>query len=414
MRERAVCGFTGRHIARVLALAALMSLALPAQAQDLDLHDLARVPEPVFVGQGYEMGTFLILPALTVGNSYNDNIFADDGGERGDYVASIIPALGIESLWSRHFVSLGVLGEINRYGDLSSENDEEYRVDGLGRLDLTGASSAVADISLGRRTIRRANSENTGRVDPEQLDFVNFDFTYSHKFGRIRLDLDPFVNRRDYLERIDGDRDRIQFGGTPRVWYRFSPALSIFVEPGVGVLDYDRKVDDGGFERNSRTFRGFVGAKFDVSSIIRGEISVGPVHMDFDDSSFDAFTTVGARGEVSWDLTPLTLVEAEVVRRVSPTNLAGASSKIQSLGLVRVRHELVPDLFLTVDGAYFREDFEGLGREDDNYRIRASAQYLINRFVSIGVGYGFRVRDSNEPAEDCTRNVFTFAIELRL
>ena len=424
MRERAVCGSAGRRIARVLALAVLTSLSQPAQAQDLGMGDLGGVPRPEFIGQGYQMGSFLILPALTVENTYNDNIFAvaeDDPNEneKGAYVASIIPALGIESLWSRHFVSLGVFGKINRYGSLSSENNEEYRVEGAGRLDLTGGSSVVTDIALGRRTIGRANTENTGRDDPEQLDFVNFDFSYRHEFSRFRLDLDPFVKRRDYVEAADSDRDRTQYGGTPRIWYRFSPAFSIFVEPGVEVLDYDHLRND--VDRDSLMVQGFVGAEFDITSIINGEISVGPVYMDFDDPSFDNYTTVGARGAVTWDVTPLTRVNAEVVRRAAPTTLAGpltnpagASSKIQTMALVRVRHELVPDLFLTVDGAYFRENFKGLVREDDNYRVRASVDYLINRFVSIGVGYKFRLRDSNVPKEDFTRNIVTLAIELRL
>ena len=375
--------------------------------------DLGEVPELELTGQGVVMGSFLVLPVLTVESSYNDNVFATDGGKNGDYVTSIIPALGIESLWSRHFVSVGVFGKINRYADLSSEDDEEYGVAGSGRLDLSSEATVLADLELGRRTIRRANSENSGRTGPEQLDFVNFDLGYRREFGRFRLDLDPFVQRRNYVESSDNDRDRTQIGATPRIWYRFSPAFSVFFEPGVKDIDYDRKVDDAGAERNSLTLHGFVGAEFDITSIIDAAISLGPVHSDFDESSFNSFTTVGARGAVTWDVTELTRVKAEVVRRVAPTNIEGASSKIQTLGRVRLRHKLLPELFLSVDGAFFREDFRGIGREDDNYRIRASAEYLINRFVSIGAGYNFRIRNSNVPAEDFTRNVFTLAIELR-
>jgi uncharacterized protein (PEP-CTERM system associated) len=123
---------------------------------------------------------------------------------------------------------------------------------------------------------------------------------------------------------------------------------------------------------------------------------------------------VGARGSLTWEITRLTELKAEIIRRVAPTNIAGASSKIQTLSQVRVRHELLPDLFLTVEGAYFRENFEELSRDDDNYRFRAGAEYLINRFLSVGIGYHFRNRDSDDSARDFKRNVVRLAIELRL
>jgi hypothetical protein len=414
MRERAFRRGPGPHAASVLALAVFACFALPAHAQDLGMGDLGEVPEPNFVGQGLPMGSFLVLPSLTIDNIYNDNIFASDRNEEDDYIVSIIPALGIENVGERHSVSLGAFGKIDRYADFTSEDDEEYAVESNGRFDFTDNASVVTGLEHGRRTIRRSNSENTDRNKPEQVDFVNFDFSYRHEFGRFRLDLDPFVQRRDYVERSDADRDRTQVGGSPRIWYRFSPAFAVFLEPGARHIDYDRRVDDNGEERGSLTLRGFAGARFDITSVIVGEIAVGAVHMDFDESSFDNVTTVGARGSLTWEITRLTELRAEIIRRVAPTNLAGASSKIQTLSQVRVRHELLPNLFLRVDGAYFRENFKELSREDDNFRVRAGAEYLINRFLSVGVGYDFRYRDSDDSRRDFKRNVVRLAIELRL
>ena len=163
------------------------------------------MPKPEFNGQGYPIGSFRVLPVLAVENTYNDNIFVDSASEEGDYVVSIIPALGIESTWERHFVSLGVFAKIDRYANFSTENNEEYGAAATGVFDLSGGSSMLTDLDLGRRTIGRANAENTGRTDPEQLDFLNFDFSYRHEFSRFQLDIDPFVAVRDYIEEADAD-----------------------------------------------------------------------------------------------------------------------------------------------------------------------------------------------------------------
>jgi hypothetical protein len=219
------------------------------------------------------------------------------------------------------------------------------------------------------------------------------------------------VRRLDWLEARDDDQDRYVFGGEARLVHRFSPAFSLFLEPGVAALEYDQKIDNTGVQRDAISGRVLLGAAFDITKVIAGEIAVGPEYTAFEEPSFEDLTTPAVNGAVTWDVTRLSRLQLELRRRVAPTTRRGASSKVQSLASLELRHALLRNVDLRVEGAYFREKFKGLGRIDDNYRVRAGAEYAVNRFFSIAALYDFRVRDSNAPGRSFDRNLVTLSFD---
>ena len=391
----------------LVSLAIFALLGLPAQAQNATPADESEEP-------GLPLGPFRFFPTVIFENVYDDNVFAQERSKDDDYLATFIPGVAVESTWSKHFLSVSAYGQIHRYADNTNEDHEEYAVETRGRLDLLDESAFGATFGQGRKTLARTDAENTGRVNPEQYDYFEGEISYDHEFARFDLGVLGFADHLDYLDSEDSDRDRVEFGGSTRLAFRVSPAFSIFLEPGVEVRDYEESVDDDGVKRSSVTVGGFVGSEFDITSVIDGEISVGVVHADFDEPSFDDLTTVGVRGAATWEVTPLTRLEAEVERSVRPTAVDGASSRIRTLASIEGRHELLRNVILRADATYYREKFQELGRTDHNYRVRIGAEYLINRFFSIGARYSYRERDSNFNTRDYRRNRIMLTLEVRL
>jgi hypothetical protein len=395
----------GARFAALVVIAAWAPLALTAEAQ-LD-HDELAPP-------GHELVGFRFTPVFTVENFYDDNIFATEDGREDDYFVSMVPSLGAESTWSRHYLSVNGVGRIDRYADVTSEDGEQYQLDAVGRLDLMAENSLGAEFSQGRQTVGRANAENSGRSGPQQLDRYEGALRYDHEFARTDLALSGFVRRLDFIESLDSDRDRLIVGAAPRLSYRFSPSFSLFLEPEAVRRGYDQTLDDDGVKRSSSTYNGLVGARFDITSVIEGELAAGVAHADFDESTFDDVTTAAVSAEVTWDVTKLTTLEFEVTRRLAPTTLDGASSKVQTLAGINVRHELLRNLLITTEITYFREEFEKLGRTDDNFRIRASADYEINDFLSLLLTYRFRARDTDASDRNFYRNIVMLGLTTRL
>ena len=390
----------------LLVLAAFVALALPARAQNIRPLDALARP-------GYPIGKIRVFPSLKIENSYDDNIFARRDGGVSDYFVSIVPRVAIESSWSRHSVSGSAYGRIDRYADVETEDSEEYGVEAHGRLDLAEQSSLAAIVRQGRRTVWRADSENSGRTDPQQLDYVRGELQYEHSLARFDLGFRGSVHEFDFVDALDADRDRLVFAASSRLSHRRPSDVSIFLEPEFKLLDYQRSTGDDGLEQDLTMLGGFVGSSF-ATSAIKGEVSLGVLHLAFDEISFDDETILGVRSKVTWEPTRLTRLRTKLERTLIPTDRDGASSKLRTLVSLEGRHELFRNVILRVEATYFREDFKDLGRHDDNYRVRAGADYRINRFFTLAARYTYRQRDSSTSRRKFRRNIAMLTIDIGL
>jgi len=55
---------------------------------------------------GIRSGGFMILPTISVSESYNDNILASESNTRDDLITDLEPAIIVKSDWNRHALKL--------------------------------------------------------------------------------------------------------------------------------------------------------------------------------------------------------------------------------------------------------------------------------------------------------------------
>jgi hypothetical protein len=63
---------------------------------------------------------------------------------------------------------------------------------------------------------------------------------------------------------------------------------------------------------------------------------------------------------------------------------------------------------------FTRDDFRGIDRTDNTYRARLGARYLLNRNLSVDVGYDFATRDSDVNGADYDRHIVRLGLIARL
>ena len=73
---------------------------------------------------------------------------------------------------------------------------------------------------------------------------------------------------------------------------------------------------------------------------------------------------------------------------------SAAGSMVSSLEL-GVDHELMRNVILGANGSLTRDDFEGISRTDYIYGAGADVTYLLNRYFSFGLDYGYQRRDAD-------------------
>src|SRR5690606_39515818 len=102
------------------------------------------------------------------------------------------------------------------------------------------------------------------------------------------------------------------------------------------------------------------------------------------------------------------------VRTVEETTQQGASGYFSSVYGASVDHELLRNLLVGAKLSYTINDYEGITREDDEYRAGVYGRYLMHRNLYVSLSYDYRERDSNVAGADFDKNIFMVRLETQL
>jgi hypothetical protein len=377
-------------------------------------------PRPEYDPIGLRAGSFFIYPQVTLGGFYDDNVFATDDDEEGDFAATLQPRVLVQSNFSRHQLVLDAGGDVTTYAEEDDLNYQDAYARGSGRLDITRDN--ILSGSLGINKLHEDPSSPDQEGEEEVTDYYrgDADLAYRRNFNRLYAVVGGGVTRLDFDEGDEDDRDRNQYLGRVRAGYEISPRLSAFGQATYDVRRYDQTPDDAGLDRDSDGFGVRLGTEIDITSVIFGEVGVGYTYRQYDDDELDSVDGIGFGGTLTWNVTPLTSIVLNAQGDVQETTVGEqgsddrASANFQKLLTVDVTHELLRNVLLNANAGYIRDDFEGIDRSDDTLVVGGGISYLLNRNLSLDATYDFSTRSSDEEEEEYTRNIFLVGVTARL
>jgi hypothetical protein len=401
-----------------LAAAAMASLvAYGAEGQEPDPNvSVAARSRPDFDPLGIRAGGFLIYPSVSVDGQYNDNIFASDDNEESDVIFTFRPRIAARSNFPRHSLNLTVQSDIGQYVDNTDENFLDYGANLGGRLDITRSNRLLGGAKYLKSHEERDDPEDPGvEVSDEPVEFDEYggNLGFEQDFNRFNFAVIGDVARRDYEEGDDADRDRILYGGTLRTGYFISPRINAFLQGG-----YRREVrdtseqDDPPIKRDNNVYEARVGTAIDITGLLFGEVSVGWALQEFDESDLDSENNFVYGAGLTWNPTPLTSLGLDASGGFVPSDV-GASNLENRIAL-RVDHELLRNVLIGGQVSYRRDDFQESGRVDNRFDVGPDITYLLNRYLSVGAGYTFTTRDSDDSDREFTRNLITLRLNAQL
>ena len=381
---------------------------------------------PEVRAMGVRAGTFIVLPHVAVNQEYNDNIFATADNEKDDFITHVEPGAYVTSDWNNHEVHFDASGDVARYWDNSDEDYENYRVGIGGRLDVLRSTSINADARYQWLHEERSSPDDVSGVEPTPFTVASANIEGRHKINRVslraggRIDSYNFDDVQNALGATinNDDRDRNDLTGYARVGYELVQEYEAFIRGSYNTRNYDSAVDDSGFMRDSKGYEVVAGVSLDFGGLTFGDFFAGYRTQDYDDARLKTVSgpTVGA--DITWNATPLTTLIGTVSRDVRETLTTDANGNTASarffttLG-ISAQHELLRNLLLGLDASYSQDDFEGIDRTDDIYRIGLNATYMMNRVVHLSGGYRYLVRDSESASSDFTINSLFVQVRLQ-
>jgi hypothetical protein len=372
---------------------------------------------------GIGLGGFLLFPQVDLGVEMNDNIFAAETNETDDTIFHAGASARLASQWSRH--ALNFFGGVSSrtFSDNGDDDAVDWRLGADGRLDVLRETYIRGNAGFGHTTESRFSGNGPAALaEPIEFDFVDAGAEIVRNVNRIRASLGFNYGSFDYDDgrlvggaAFDQDfRDNDVLDVTGRLDYALSPDTAVFGQISHRTRDYD--IEGGAFlDRDSKGWRYLVGANFDLTSVVRGEIGVGYSDTEYDGTSFSNVDGLAASGEVDWFVTQLTTLNFNVGRETTDSGIIGAAGVDRVTYGARADHELRRDLILTGGVALQQDDYQSIDRNDDRNRFDVGIDWYANRAMKIGASYERFEQDSSGAAfdRDYTANVFMLKASFR-
>lgn len=394
------------------AIAACIALTAPqiVQAQDLGSSfkrdknvSVRQRPRPDYEATGQKAGGFTLYPRVTVDFEHNDNIYAVATGKTDDNIWRVKPELAVRSDWSRHALGFFAGGNIIRYSDKGTEDAEEYTLSANGRIDMARGSNIRGTVQTQHLVEpRTAPTSPTAAAEPVEYDLNQGSIVLTKEFNRLRLT--GRVEDKDYnygdVRNVGGtgvvdqdfrDRNELTYGG--KAEYAVGPDTALYVSAAGNKKDYDSNV-----VATNRTSDGYVlgvGANFDVSELVRGDVQVGYMKQSYDNAAFADIDGFNAAGRVEWFPTQLTTIGLTGSRSIEESTAVGSQGYIANNIGASIDHELMRNVLLSAAYSHGKDNYRGVDRGDKRDNFSATATYLLNRRVGLFLTYNYLKQDSS-------------------
>jgi len=382
-----------------------LAVADPAQAQE------AASPEPTAAPQEVRLGSFIVGGGLTATELYDDNIFATDSAEIGDYITIVTPEIYLESDWQRHRLRFEGGAEIGRYASNGGEDYNDFWIGTDGRYDVSDATNVFGGARFSREHEDRESPDAVSGTEPTTFTRLQGHLGAEHKIDKVALRFGLTSERLDFedVPRTGGiinndDRDRTMYEAGGRVGYRLRPGLEPFLQAIYDLRRYVENVDDNNFDRDSQGYGLAAGLQARLAEGLGIEALAGYLHQAYDDPQLGDVNAPDLGFRLLWDSGTGTAVKGFVDRQVEETTLARASAALDTVVGVSVEHALSADLLLDARAVYVDSDFDGIARQDDIYSLGAGLKYYFLPNFFVGSEYRLLIQDSSEPGQDYVEN----------
>ncbi len=384
---------------------------------------VAERARPGYDPLGLRFGGFDVRAGLDLQVEQTDNVFAEETGAESDTIYFVRPTIGIASHWSRHSLSADASADSITHQEFDSEDRVNTQFGVEGRLDVRrttqiGGSLRAADLTESR------TDPDAPELSAEPVEFTaNSARAYvQHQFNRVRVSAAVSQTTYDYEDTTDNlgavidqdSRDRDERFVTLRSELGISPRIALLAEATFDKHEYDVTAPMVPWNRNSEGSTYLVGANFDLTRLIRGEVAVGYLQHEWEDPSLGETENVALNTNIDWFPTELTTVNFRASRRVDDSGTDFAASYLHSEAGVRVDHELLRNLIITGGFAETRREYRGLVREDEVVSADLGLRYLMNRRVVLSGGYRYEDQTSTGANRDRDFEINRFFLSLGL
>lgn len=382
---------------------------------------------------GIRAGAFVLRPAIDVSAGYDGNPTRINRLPGSPQVV-IAPELQVRSNWSRHALNADLRGSYTWY-------EQTYR-DPLG--GSLGTPEIISRPNIDARVTGRLDVTSLSRIDGEGRAIVYTDnpgspnvqaglkrfplvtdlggtLGYTQAFNRLEVTAKTAFDNILYQPSTltDGstvsndDRNYNQYLGSLRMGYELKPGLRPFVEGGGDARVRELKVDDFGYERDSRALYGKVGSTFEITRMLAGEVAVGYTSRKYEDPRLPNLAGTTIDGSLIWTATPLTTVTLTATTLTNEIVTPDVSGNLSRDVILRIDHAFRRWLIATARFGIGVDDYVGSNEKNQRYLASFALLYKLNRDIQLKGEVRHDWQRSNLPGNDWDSTSVLFGVRLQ-
>ncbi len=398
-------GSRGRlsSLGAALAAAAAWCLAAPAAAQPATYavappETAQRALNPVVaVAKGLISGFY---PGITLGVTYDSNIFRTPDNEESDIYFTVSPTL----LWKqnlakggffgRHSFQIGLYASFDGYDRFAEEDAVNWGIDAGLSLDLT----RILDVDLlagyaegvEQRGASGTRSDPNSPRDEFQRTQVGAAVTLGRRTNTLQLQVGITHEELTFTNNDQGGRDRDQDIVYGTLFYNLGPRTQLLFD----VTERDINYLDPASTDDSTTLNYGVGVTYQTTAITNLNFRFGRSEREYADSTKDGDNTETYSLRFNWQARPRTGVGVYGARTIEESADATSAAFVHTLLGASVNQRLAERWSLNAFANFSNDDFDD-GREDDIFDTAVGLSYAFRRWMSLDGRVGHIERTSN-------------------
>jgi hypothetical protein len=373
---------------------------------------------------GLRLGTITAFPTLETSIGYDSNPARAASGQsrKGSPVLRTEAGFTARSDWSRHEINADVRAGYNRYTSAPGADRPEASARFGGRLDISKDTALDGELRgrLDSQTPGSANLTSTAQGRPLTYQYGG-SLGATQRFNRLALSLRGGIDRSTFQDASDAngqnlsqqDRNFTQYGLRLRAGYEATPGVTPFAEALIDTRQYDLRVDNQGFQRNSNGVQVRVGSSFEISRALTGEVLAGYGLRRFEDQRLRDLKGPVVEAALSFAATPLTTLRLRATTEFEETTITGSSGSITRRLSADLSHAFLRNLVFNAGASFARADYNGVNRKDDTLRASLGVDYSLTRNLVLRASYARERTVSTAQGNNISSNIWLFGARLQ-
>lgn len=341
---------------------------------------------------GFDIGSFKLLPRLTLSATQQGNIFATEAGEVSGQVNTVIPEVELISQWPRHSLEFAANLTAVNYPDNSTENFTSNVIGTYGRYDFGEKHNLFVNLTHARASQPRSQ-EGADNLFNEPIRFSNQNaeigvtlyvdrFKLTASGANIAYDYDDAY--LDNGTKVSQEfRNRDENYANLRAEYVINAEGVVYVAYSQNEKDYEADVP----KRSSQGHETAIGFSYALSDRLDIGFQIGQGQQTYDNRLAGDTDYTSYLGELSWVATKKTRLHLVSKRSLQETSVKTSTGYLSTASGLSIERWLLPNLVLTSSFNRAENDYQIIDRIDSFDHRGLGLNWYLTRNIILGLDY---------------------------